>query len=392
METRPKILLVDDEPFNLDYLAQELEDLEVRILTAANGREALEAVTQNSPDMIFLDIMMPVMDGFEVLRRLKADSQWNGIPVVIISASDDMPNVVKGIEMGAEDFLPKPFDPVLLHARLNAGLEKKRLRDIERRYLQALERELEIGREIQADFLPGDIPQPEGWEIGAFFRAAREVAGDFYDVFELENGHLALLLGDVTDKGVGAALFMALFRSLLRAALMRETLAGCDPPGADKGPQTRLKETVSLVNNYICQVHKSAMFATLFFGIMDTQSGELVYINAGQDNPYLLREDAIHAKLEPTGPVVGVIDGADFRTRSLTLEPGDALVLYSDGVPDALDRAGERFDQSRWQALLVGPMPSSCRLVDHLTKGVMDFIGEAPQYDDISLLTVRREG
>ena len=101
-------------------------------------------VAQHQPDLIFLDIMMPVMDGFEALKCLKEDNRWKEIPVVIVSASDDMPSVVKGIEMGAEDFLPKPFDPVLLHARLNAGLEKKRLRDIEQLYLQALERELEI--------------------------------------------------------------------------------------------------------------------------------------------------------------------------------------------------------------------------------------------------------
>jgi len=289
METRPKILLVDDEPFNLDYLEQEIEDLEVDILTAANGQEALEMVAQHQPDLIFLDIMMPVMDGFEALKCLKEDNRWKEIPVVIVSASDDMPSVVKGIEMGAEDFLPKPFDPVLLHARLNAGLEKKRLRDIEQLYLQALERELEIGREIQADFLPREIPQPQEWEISAFFRAAWEVAGDFYDVYELENGKLALLLGDVTDKGVGAALYMALFRSLLRAVMVKD--AFIDTNLSDDGPtaEARLKGAVTLVNDYICQIHDSTMFATLFFGILDTISGELVYINAGQDIPYLLR-------------------------------------------------------------------------------------------------------
>jgi sigma-B regulation protein RsbU (phosphoserine phosphatase) len=130
------------------------------------------------------------------LEHLKADPRWNPIPVVIVSAASDMPNVVRGIELGADDFLPKPFNPVLLHARLNAGLEKKRLRDVERRYLRSLERELEIGREIQAGFLPRRLPEPPGWEIASFFRPAREVAGDFYDVFALEDGQLALLIGD----------------------------------------------------------------------------------------------------------------------------------------------------------------------------------------------------
>jgi sigma-B regulation protein RsbU (phosphoserine phosphatase) len=224
MLDRPVLLLVDDEPFNLDYLAQELEDLDMDILTATSGQDALRMVAEQAPDMIFLDIMMPGMNGFDVLQRLKSEPAWRHIPVVIISAASDLPQVVKGIELGADDFLPKPFEPVLLHARLNAGLEKKRLRDLEQRYLRLLESELEIGKEIQAGFLPQEIPQPAGWQIAAFFRSAREVAGDFYDVFEVEPGKLALLLGDVTDKGVGAALYMALFRSLLRSNVMMEQI------------------------------------------------------------------------------------------------------------------------------------------------------------------------
>ena len=385
MDARPKILLVDDEPFNLDYLAQELEDREVDILTAANGQEALDAAAQHQPDMIFLDIMMPLMDGFTVLQRLKADPKSNGIPVVIISAANDMPSVVKGIELGAEDFLPKPFDPVLLNARLNAGLEKKRLRDIERRYLESLERELKIGRDIQAGFLPKSIPQPPGWEIAAFFLPAREVAGDFYDVFELENGRLALLIGDVTDKGVGAALYMALFRSLLRAAMMMNAFSD-----SDATPEKRLQPVVTLVNRYICQVHESPMYATLFFGVLDTQSGLLTYVNAGQDFPYVLRDGVVHEKIRATGMLVGAIEDAEFRSRTLTLERGDTLVLYSDGITDAQDPTGATFEQVHWQELLRQPVPASRKRIEHLIDAVVDHMGGAPQYDDISLVTVRR--
>jgi sigma-B regulation protein RsbU (phosphoserine phosphatase) len=390
MDKRPIILLVDDEPFNLDYLEQELEDLEVDILTAVNGQEALNAIAAHQPDLIFLDIMMPVMDGFEVLRRLKAHLDWSNIPVVIVSATSDMPNVVKGIEMGAEDFLPKPFDPVLLHARLNAGLEKKRLRDIERRYLKSLERELEIGREIQADFLPREIPQPQGWEISAFFQAAREVAGDFYDVFELEDGILGVLLGDVTDKGVGAALYMALFRSLLRAAMLKDAFPDGNPGSRDISPGKRLNGAVTLVNNYICQTHDSAMFATLFYGVVDAKSGVLVYVNAGHDYPFLLRNGEIHEKLMPTGPAVGVIQGATFSTQTVQLELGDSLVLYSDGITDAQNERGERFDRERLLQLLEEPLPASQKMITHITDTVLGFVGNAPQYDDISLMVVKR--
>lgn len=139
MRERPLILIVDDEPFNVDYLEQELEDLEYDTVSAMDGAEALERVAATNPDMILLDIMMPVMDGFEALDRLKANEAWRDIPVVIISAMSDISSIARGIEGGAEDYLPKPFDPTLLEARLHAGLEKKRLRDQEIEYLRQVE-------------------------------------------------------------------------------------------------------------------------------------------------------------------------------------------------------------------------------------------------------------
>ncbi len=136
MSKRPTILIVDDEPFNVDYLEQELEDLDYATVSAANGQQALDQVAAHAPDMILLDIMMPVLDGFQVLARLKADPRWRDIPVVVISAMSDLESVVRGIKLGADDYLPKPFNEVLLQARIEAGLEKKRLRDQEVEYLR----------------------------------------------------------------------------------------------------------------------------------------------------------------------------------------------------------------------------------------------------------------
>ena len=151
MDKKPLILIVDDEPFNVDYLEQELEDLEYDTVSAGNGQEALDQVAAHAPDMILLDIMMPVMDGFTTLGHLKADNQWRDIPVVVISAMSDMDSVARGIELGAEDYLPKPFDPVLLEARLTAGLEKKRLRDIEVEYLQQVEKLTDAATAVQSN-------------------------------------------------------------------------------------------------------------------------------------------------------------------------------------------------------------------------------------------------
>jgi serine phosphatase RsbU (regulator of sigma subunit) len=382
----PLILLVDDEPYNLDLLEQELEGRGLQLRMATNGVDALESVEASPPDMIFLDLMMPVMDGFQVLERLSADERWRDIPVVIVSASNDLENIVRGIEMGAIDFLPKPFEPDYLLARLNAGLQKKRLRDLEQRYLQSLERELEIGREIQADFLPKRIPTREGWKIQAHLRAAREVAGDFYDVFEVSPGQLGLLLGDVTDKGVGSALYMALYRSLLRATMLAESLGDDVNAQECTEPEECLRRAVTLVNRYIGKFHDSAMYVTLFFGILDTNSGELCYVNAGHDPPYFLRRGKIEERVQPTGPMVGAIEQAEYGVDRIRLETGDSLVLFSDGITDARNPSGEMFGAEHFEGLLEGGEEPFSAVLESLEAHISD----AGQFDDITLLIVER--
>ena len=218
--SKPKILIVDDEPFNVDYLEQELEDLDYNIITASNGREALEKVTDEPPDLILLDIMMPIMDGFAVLGELKTDPLLRHIPVIIISAMNDLESVVKGIKHGAEDYLPKPFEPTLLHARISASLEKKLLRDQQRKLLHTFATE-EIaeelmksgftlgGRNMDATIMFADI------RSFTTYTEQHEAA----DVVELLNSYFATMFvpisshGGIVNQIIGDGL-MALFGTL----------------------------------------------------------------------------------------------------------------------------------------------------------------------------------
>jgi serine phosphatase RsbU (regulator of sigma subunit) len=396
VEARPKILIVDDEPFNVDYLEQELEDLDYHTVSAANGREALAQVAAEKPDVILLDIMMPELNGFQVLERLRADPESRNLPVIVISAMNDLKSVVRGIELGAEDYLPKPFEPVLLRARLEASLEKKRLWDQEQLYLKGLERELEIGRQIQVSFLPETLPQPPGWEIAAHFQAAREVAGDFYDAFPLGQGEkVGLVLGDVCGKGVGAALFMTLFRSLIRVSAMTyftgapPTPAASDPPPNDD--IALLGRIVNLTNNYVARTHHHAStFASLFLGVLNLNSGALVYVNGGHEAPIILGPAGVKSSLKPTGPIVGIFAGAKFNIEQAQLESGDMLVVYTDGVTDALNPAGEMFGWEKLAALLAQSVPSAPALLNQIESSLRVHIAGANQYDDITLLAVRR--
>ncbi len=381
MADQPTVLVVDDEAFNVDYLLQELEDFGVSTISAENGIEALKQVSKHSPDLVLLDIMMPKMDGFEVLAKMKSDEAMRDIPVIIISAHSDMQHVLKGIAMGAEDYLPKPFNPLLLKARVNASLEKKRFRNLEKEYLKGLERELEIGRQIQAGFLPREIVAPKGWVISAFFRAAKEVSGDFYDVFALPNEKVALIVGDVTDKGVGAALYMALYRSLLRAFISSNDLG--------EGAQTDLlSRAASFVNNYICRVHNSEMYATVFVAILDYRSGKMWFVSAGHDFPLLVRNSGKIEEIKPTGPAIGILEDSEFGIQEIQMEKGDGLLVFTDGLLDIRNTEGQAFGRQNLRTLAENKTGSFETLIGNIVSELDVYSAGVDQYDDLTILGV----
>ena len=222
MNQKPKILIVDDEPFNVDYLEQELEDLNYDIITAADGKEALKMVRQELPDLILLDIMMPVIDGFAVLTQLKADPDLRDIAVIVISAMNDLESVIKGIKQGAEDYLPKPFEPTLLHARIAASLEKKSLRDQQRSLLHTFATEEVAEQLMRSGFSLGG----RNMDATIMFADIRSFTTyteqhDAAEVVELLNSYFARMFvpisrhGGIVNQIIGDGL-MALFGTLQR--------------------------------------------------------------------------------------------------------------------------------------------------------------------------------
>lgn len=289
--------------------------------------------------------------------------------------------------------------PESLKTIIAAVLQRERgiVRDITDRTRQVLafEKEMEIGRRIQADFLPEAIPQADGWDIAAHFDAARVVAGDFYDVFELKpSHHLAIVIGDVCDKGVGAALFMTLFRSLIRATSLSGFLkreAGL--ADGDSAEQVRevLLDSVATTNRYVATTHsRSSMFASLFFGVLDPARGDLLYVNAGHEAPMIFGAGGRHEVLEVTGGVVGLFPFAQFGVAATRLQPGDLLFAYTDGVNEARNEAGGQFtEQGIFDAAAAGQADAGAFL-QQVLRGVLAFRGAAPQSDDITMLAVRR--
>lgn len=275
----------------------------------------------------------------------------------------------------------------------------------------SVEKELEIARRIQASFLPLAIPQVPGWEIEACFEPARQVSGDFYDAFMLSNGkRLGIVIADVCDKGVGAALFMALVRSLIRAFADQhyslgwvDVLAGdlnAEKPRNTPGRRRELlstgtialKNAVTLTNKYVIQNHgHTSMFATLFFGILDPASGSLMYINAGHEPPAVTSKEGVRARLNPTGPAIGLIPGAEYSIGQVDINPGEILLAFTDGVGDAMNPAGEFFSEERLLDILQEPVSSADSLLANIREALHQHISGAIQFDDITMLAVHRQ-
>ena len=271
-------------------------------------------------------------------------------------------------------------------------------------YSQALDLELEDCRLIQKSFLPGQLPLLPDWQFEEIFFPARRVAGDFYDAFALPGGNIGLVIGDVCDKGAGAALFMALYRSLIRifsgqAQLGRTPLdrksksVGGTPgfPSARRYDAVEAMRTVALTNDYIAKNNEMDMFATLFFGVLDPIDGRLVYISGGHEPVLVLDQNGVKEKLMKTGPAVGWIPEAQFEYRECRLDPGDMLFSYTDGVVDARSSDGKRFSRQRLIELLSEPVAGAAELMKRVESSLFAYIGSEPLEDDITILALQRK-
>ncbi len=301
-----------------------------------------------------------------------------------------------------------------LTSQAAVALNTQRLLDRQRE-LAVYERDLQVGRRIQSDFMPRRLPQPLGWDLAARFRPAQEVAGDFYDVFLVDQGHLGIIVADVCDKGVGAALFMALMRTLMRASAQEHSPLGTQvespsdaAPEDGSGSIVRLHETVTgghtpgtlalaravtLTNDYVATLHGDlGMFATLFFGVIEPDTGTMVYINGGHCSPAVVdAEGSLKTRLEPTGPLVGAMPSMTFDIRAVELEPGDWLVAFTDGVSEAHGPDQSLYGEGRLLEVLAHPALSASALLDAIDADLRQFVADGEQFDDVTMVAAHRQ-
>ena len=380
-----KILVVDDEPdmepLVLQRMRRHIRSGRYSFVFAQNGVEALEVLNKDSDiDMVVSDINMPRMDGLTLLSQI---AQLNpDLRAVIVSAYGDMKNIRTAMNRGAFDFVTKPLDFDDLQVTIERTLEnmkawKEALSSRDK--LVSLQRELDVASKMQQSILPTHFPSGGDFETFGSMDPARNVGGDFFDVVQLDGGRIGLAIADVSDKGVPAALFMMSSRTLLKGSAI-----GLAEPG----------KVLQEVNDLLADDNESAMFVTVLYAVYDPPTGRLSYANGGHNLPVIFHADGSSTVLPYTqGLALAVLSGFDFEEGEITLAPGDTLVLYTDGVTEAMDTEKEEFGMERLRAVFAGGQPESAKTANEAVfAAVREFVGDAPQSDDITCLTLKRGG
>jgi phosphoserine phosphatase RsbU/P len=371
-----RILIVDDVKANVDVLVEALRS-DYKLSIALNGETSLRTAEKNPPDLVLLDIMMPGIDGYEVCRRLRATEQTREIPIMFLSSLEDVQDKARGFEMGANDYLTKPFEILEVKARVRSLVKAKAYADAVR---EAMERDLSIARDIQMGILPSDLSactNGTGLDIHAKIEPAKAVGGDLFEVLRVNEDRAVVVIGDVSGKGIPAALFMAVTVTLVRTMARQ-----FEKP----------EEILSRLNDELAVQNPQGMFVTMACLVFDLRSGRITGASAGHNPLVLVGSHAPPRFVLPcTGTVAGVFPGIEITSESIELAPGDMLVLYTDGVTEAFNTEGKMFGNERLlECLQRLPAQTAVQTVTSVLSAVRDYAAGAVQSDDITILAVRR--
>ncbi len=370
---KESLLLVDDEPMNLQVLFESLEGVGCKMLIAKNGETALSIARKAHPDLILLDIMMPGIDGFEVCRRLKADAATADIPVIFLSALSETADKVHGLQLGAVDYISKPFQPEEVIARVNTHLTIHRLNLEVQKQRDKLARELKVVSDLQLKLLPEKLPEINGLKLAVHYETSLYSGGDYYDVAELPDNRWGFLLADAAGHGAPAAVEMAMTCALFRSYP--------EPPIESDG-------VLSYLNRHLRKTYETS-FVTAIYIIYDPVGHTLQIARAGQPPPMVYRSSenkATEVKCAGVLPM-GLVGYEDIPVTEMQLNPGDRVLLYTDGITERFNYDNKQYGEERLlKQLERKDRPEPQRLLDDIMKDVEQFAGGRVAEDDQALL------
>ena len=372
-ESPRTIMVVDDSPTNLQILIRILESLGHKILIAKNGATALRIASTEPVDLVLLDIQMPDMNGFEVCRAIKADRGLRDAIVIFLSAQDDVADKVAGLELGASDYITKPFQAEEVLARVGGHLLRQ---DLERRLRVSnhrLERELRSAGAMQRLLLPPSIPQDSRLSFAAHYQTSLHAGGDYYDVIPLGSGCCGILVADVAGHGAAAAIVMAMIRTLIHS-----TEVALDQPD----------QVLRRLNIHFMYLRESALFTTAVYAVVDPTAGRVRLARAGHPAPLLLRAGRCTTPWSTAGTFPLFIDELPtIPVDEHDLQPGDRILFYTDGVTDITNPAGSRFEVRQLESALLRPSPGEVSAhLSSVVREIESFAEGREPPDDLTLL------
>jgi phosphoserine phosphatase RsbU/P len=386
-----RILVVDDEADINTILSVTLRRAGYEVVSAADGVEAVEAIRGHPPDLVLLDVMMPRVDGFETLRRIREHGPTTHTPVIMLTAKGTLADRMKGFERGADDYVAKPFEPAEIVARVQAVLKRTAQARVVRPLLNVLGdwftadrmaqlgRDLEAARDIQQRLLPPVPARVAGLEAGAVLRSSTVVGGDFFDLLPMGE-RIGVAVGDVSGKGIPAALLMVMVRTLLRE-IARD--------------RAEPAEVLARLNASLCRDMPPSMFVTVVLAVLDpAEPGRVVLAAGGHPDPVVVRAAggaAVAALGEAGGPVLGVFPDSEFGQTALSLgAPGDTLVLLTDGILEGPAADGQRPGLAALLPALERERAAGAQaLAERLSADVLGRAG-ARMPDDMTVFVLRR--
>jgi phosphoserine phosphatase RsbU/P len=365
-----RVLIVEDDPAILCGLKDNLEFESHQVLTAADGETGYRMLSEHSPDLVILDLMLPKLSGYDLCRR--ARSEGFHAPILMLSARSQEADRVMGLDLGANDYVSKPFSLRELLARVRALLrhEREHWQDEER-----LSRELEMAAKVQQDLFPRAFPKVPGLDYAGICRPAGRVSGDYYDFLPLGDGKLGFLLADVSGKGMSAALLGASLHAAVRTSV-RSGEAGCS-------------RVLSKANRLLFETTAPERFATVFYAVYDHGTRKLTYANAGHCPPILVRQQTC-IRVESLTPPLGMLPALEEIEREVQLIPGDCLLVFSDGVTEAADENGLEFgDEGLLDTFRSAVSRGAAEACQFVIEQVRTHLREQRQPDDITLIAVK---
>jgi len=383
------LLVVDDNEMNRDMLSRRLAKRGHQVMVAEDGFRALEMIDEHDFDVILLDIMMPGLDGYEVLEKIREQHGPGELPVIMATAKDESQDIVRALELGANDFVTKPFDFPVVRARVATQLALKKSQQALAKALARIKRNLDAAARIQKSFLPAEDPGFEGVRFAWKYEPCDELAGDTLNVIPLDDTHVAVYVLDVSGHGVASSLLSVALSRLMTRLTASDSILWDE---AEDRPSTPSEVVDELARRFPYDIETGQYF-TLAYGVLDVERSQLRYSSAGHVPLILTRPGSDAAQLDSTGPPVALVPAeimpSVYTESVVDLAPGDRLYLYSDGIPEAANPEEEQFGEERLGGLLTELMPEA--LDDALTllvDRVRSWCGGADFDDDVTVLAI----